>query len=202
MVQLRGKGDSSMADSFRHGVHWRRLSDYQPAAEPSVWDRGNTALSLSQWLPQPLLIPIMEVTSWHLPGQTRGLWLAGLRHRPWQQHIFSSFNLSPDARQSGGEWVRPGPDVWAHVEYSTPPPAPMTTAQASSYALICPDGKWAYCMWGSQGFMLVNGKLKGFQCTLYLQLTRIMTKCWVSLVQGWAFDSHLISAACSRGLTT
>ena len=44
------------------------------------------------------------------------------------------------------------------------PPHPLCTlpptAQASSYPLICPDGKWAYCMRGSQGFMLVNGKLE------------------------------------------
>lgn len=157
MVQLRGEGDSGIADSFRHGVHWRCLSGYQPAAEPSVRDGGNTGLSLSQWFPQPLLITIMEVTSWHLPGQTRGLWLAGLMHdthRPWQQHIFSSFNL-PRCQTVRG-WASQT-RAWCLGSLSVTPPLSHQTAQASSYALICPDGKWAFCWWGSQGFMLVNG---------------------------------------------
>ncbi len=186
MVQLRGKGESGVADSFRHGAHCRSLSDYQPAAEPSVRDRGNAGLSLPQWLPQPLLITIMEVTSWHVPGQTRGLWLAGLTHdthRPWQPHLLSSFNL-PRCQTVGGWASQTG--AWCLGSHTvTHPPHNPPTAQASSYPLICPDGKWAYCMWGSQGFVLVNGKLEVFQCIQYSQFTRDdHVSYWLSLEPG------------------
>lgn len=75
-----------------------------------------------------------------------------------------------------------GPDVWAGVQLNPPPlppvpPAalPLTSPDSSgafSYPLICSDGKWVYCMCGSQGFVLLNGKLEGLQCGQYLQLTR------------------------------
>lgn len=67
---------------------------------------------------------------------------------------FMSFNL-PDS-QSVSQGVSES-DVRAHVQQQTPP-----TAQASSYALICPDGKWAYCMWGIKGIHVGLWKIRGF----------------------------------------
>lgn len=84
---------------------------------------------------------------------------------------YSAPLICPEADSQGVSESDPG--LMFGLTYSNPPPTPdhnhhhhhhLPTAQASSYQLICPDGKWAYCMWGSQGFMLVNGKLEGFQC--------------------------------------
>lgn len=100
-----GRKGSRALQSAR-GAAYTGASD--PAAEPCAWDIGSTGLSLSlqsQWLPQPVLVSTMEVTSWHVPGQTGGL---------WQQENFSSFNL-PRCQTARGERVRLGHDVWARV---------------------------------------------------------------------------------------
>lgn len=144
MVQLRGK--RGRADSFRRTVTW--------LIRPSAHCRANGPVTVTM----PVLITVMEVTSWHLARQTRVLLMQDT-HRLWLQHTLASVNLPrcQTVRVWVSEWVGPGPDVWARVQLNPPP---TKTALASSYPLICPDGKWAYCMRGSLGFVLLNGKLE------------------------------------------
>lgn len=50
-----------------------------------------------------------------------------------------------------------------------PPSPPLPAAVRLPSPLICPDGKWAYRLCGSLGFLLLNGKLEGLQSAWYLQ---------------------------------
>lgn len=132
MAWLRGAGESRRAECFRHGAHWRCLSR---AGRPRQRQHRPVATLHHH---NGSLIAIMEVTSWNVPTADKGP-LTVSAHE-WQQHILILFNLPRCQTVTEA-------DVWAH-------------SSTVSCTLICPDGKWAYCMWGSLGFMVVNGKLK------------------------------------------
>lgn len=132
MAWLRGAGESRRAECFRHGAHWRCLS----RAERPRQRQHRPVATLHHH--NGSLIAIMEVTSWNVPTAHKGS-LTVSAHE-WQQHILILFNLPRCQTVTEA-------DVWAH-------------SSTVSCTLICSDGKWAYCMWGSLGFMVVNGKLK------------------------------------------